>query len=222
MLIPLLLACTGERMLDGDECVESEAPVESTTPPVTEAEALSTLESQFMPVGVVWTDGITLSGETSTIEISLSRTSDLATVVTRERGDLDFPPCRHGPELRLPVRLDVDISAGMATSAGLGAIDAAGATLSEMYLWYYQVEAALAEEWDGSARDHMSSTFSADDPVWKMSLYGALSEVAVSIDGFEQDDTRNLAANLWFGALQVDSGDATDDTAGDTGASSGE
>lgn len=165
MSLSILLACTdgspnddtGTGIYGGDggassiPCVETEAPLSEATAPTIVEEVWPLIEA-WRPTSITWSQASTGGeGESQPFAVTFVQAGD-AVVVTRTGGDVYSPThplaCRPGPELRIPISVDVTVNGGSATAHYDGNLDAQGASYP---LVFFYLRTTVAEEPDLSA-----------------------------------------------------------------------
>jgi hypothetical protein len=210
-ILALMLACTGDSQdtgtggdggggtADGGSstipCVETETPLAKSTAPVTVEEVWPLIEA-WSPTSILWSQASSgMEGESQPFAVTFTQSGD-AVVVERTGGDvysLTHPlACRPGPELRIPVTVEVVVDGGNATASYTGNVDAQGASYPLVFFhlrtsetdppdlskdWLAAANTEIDESWgQTSAEAVMESSFSRGEydgdwlPVWAVTV----------------------------------------------------
>ncbi|MCK6505964.1 hypothetical protein L6R53_21695 [Myxococcota bacterium] len=226
MSLSILLACTDRSPTDdtgtgghgGDggassiPCVEIETPLSEATAPTTVDEVWPLIEAGD-PTSITWSLSATAAvGEAQPFAVAFTQTGD-ALIVTRTGGDVYSPThplaCRPGPELRIPVSVDLTVDEGNAIVQFSGNVDAQGASYPLVFLdmvttadlpptlsseWIAAAETVIGDDWGHDpAEAILKSHFSRGEfdgpwvPTWALTA--------------ERSDGLGWGGVLWLGDL---------------------
>ena len=183
--VSLLLACSGTEAIDdsgtglyggdggssGLPCVETETPLSEATAPTTIEEVWPLIEA-WNPTSITWRQSSMGDvGKAQPFEATFTQAGD-PVVVTRTGGDVYSPThpnsCRPGPELRIPISVDVTVDGGNATAHFDGSLDAQAATYS---LAFFRLDTSvdnppiLSSEWLASAEAEVGEWGTGGAPI---------------------------------------------------------
>ena len=180
--LSILLACTDSSSTDdtgaghsggdggssGLPCVETETPLSEATAPTTVEEVWPLIEA-WHPTTITWSRAPDAWDSKSVPFAATFTQAGDAVVVTRTGGDVYSPThpnsCRPGPELRIPISVEVTVDGGSASAHFDGSLDAQGATYP---LAFFRLDTSvdtpptLSSEWLAAAEEELAERWGSD------------------------------------------------------------
>ncbi len=190
LLTLVLVGCGSPAFSTGDPCV---VEVQDASKAPLSEDALWGLVDQLEWTSVSWQ--LSSTSPTSIISLSLERALGNTTVVTRHGGDIQA--CRPGPELAVPVHMNISMDDGESTWGTDEDIFAADLTPEHVYFEGVQSTCTLTGAWLDAATQIMTTDFGAGDISCSALVFDGLAITGVEVDALYVD--QDVGEALWNG-----------------------